>query len=254
MFSDESKFCLSFGNQGPRVWRKRGEAHNPRCLKSIVKFPQSVMVLGFSFDPPFKTSTPIKRPRMENSTDEINTTWSGTTKESATLESTYEPDITQEDSHKVCQPLYSAAKYMVYEDNLLDLFRKCPACMHTCTVNKFVIGTFVSITQICSQCVHKTQWNSQPYIKNVPAGNLHLSAAVAFTGASYIQVHKVLSALRLECMCPRTFFNHQKAFLVPTILWHWRSEQKTLVEQAKLSGKAIVLGGDMRADSPATFT
>ncbi len=45
MFSDESKF--SFGNQGPRVWRKRrGEAQNPRCLRSSVKFPQSVMVWG----------------------------------------------------------------------------------------------------------------------------------------------------------------------------------------------------------------
>ncbi len=43
MFSDESKFCISFGNQGPRVWRKRGEAQNPRCLRSSVKFPQSVM-------------------------------------------------------------------------------------------------------------------------------------------------------------------------------------------------------------------
>ncbi len=32
MFSDESQFCISFGNQGPRVWRKRGEAQNPRCL------------------------------------------------------------------------------------------------------------------------------------------------------------------------------------------------------------------------------
>ncbi len=40
MFSDESKFCISFGNQGPRVWRKRGEAQNPRCLRSSVKFPQ----------------------------------------------------------------------------------------------------------------------------------------------------------------------------------------------------------------------
>ncbi len=44
MFSDQSTFCISFGNQGPRVWRKRGEAHNPRCLRSSVKFPQSVMV------------------------------------------------------------------------------------------------------------------------------------------------------------------------------------------------------------------
>ncbi len=39
LFSDESKFCISFGNQGPRVWRKSGEAQNPSCLKSSVKFP-----------------------------------------------------------------------------------------------------------------------------------------------------------------------------------------------------------------------
>ncbi|KAI2650568.1 Transposable element Tcb2 transposase [Labeo rohita] len=46
MFSDESKVYISFENQGPRVWRKRGEAQNPCCLRSSVKFPQSVMVWG----------------------------------------------------------------------------------------------------------------------------------------------------------------------------------------------------------------
>jgi len=44
LFSDESTFCISFGNQGPRVWRKNGEAQNPCCLKSSVKFTQSVMI------------------------------------------------------------------------------------------------------------------------------------------------------------------------------------------------------------------
>ncbi len=44
LFSDESKCCISFGNQGPRVWRKSEEAQNPCCLKSSVKFPQSVMI------------------------------------------------------------------------------------------------------------------------------------------------------------------------------------------------------------------
>ncbi len=44
LFSDESKFCISIGNQGPRVWRKGGEAHSPSCLKSSVKLPQSVMI------------------------------------------------------------------------------------------------------------------------------------------------------------------------------------------------------------------
>ncbi len=44
LFSDVSKFCISFGNQGPRVWRKGGEVYSPSCLKSSVKFPQSVMI------------------------------------------------------------------------------------------------------------------------------------------------------------------------------------------------------------------
>ncbi len=38
LFSDESKFCISFGNKGPRVWRKGGETHIPSYLKSSVKF------------------------------------------------------------------------------------------------------------------------------------------------------------------------------------------------------------------------
>ncbi len=35
LFSDESKFCISFGNQGPRVWRKGGESHSPSCLHCL---------------------------------------------------------------------------------------------------------------------------------------------------------------------------------------------------------------------------
>ncbi len=46
LFTDESKFCISFGNQSPRVWTKGGEAHSPSSLKTSVKFPQSVMIRG----------------------------------------------------------------------------------------------------------------------------------------------------------------------------------------------------------------
>ncbi len=46
LFSDESKFCISFGNQDPRVWRKAGKVHSPSCLKFSVKFPKSVMIWG----------------------------------------------------------------------------------------------------------------------------------------------------------------------------------------------------------------
>ncbi len=43
LFSDESKCSISFGNQGPRIWRKSGYAQNPCCLKSSVKF-HTVMI------------------------------------------------------------------------------------------------------------------------------------------------------------------------------------------------------------------
>lgn len=43
-FSHQSKFCISFGNQCPRVCREYGDAQNPRCLKFSVKFRQSVMI------------------------------------------------------------------------------------------------------------------------------------------------------------------------------------------------------------------
>ncbi len=46
LFSDESQFCIYFVNQGSRVWRKGEEAHSTSCLKSSVKFPQSVMIWG----------------------------------------------------------------------------------------------------------------------------------------------------------------------------------------------------------------
>ncbi len=53
--SFQMKVILHFiGNQGPRVWRKSGEAQNPCCLKSSVKFhsqwwfglPCHLLVLG----------------------------------------------------------------------------------------------------------------------------------------------------------------------------------------------------------------
>ncbi len=42
LFSDKSKFCITFGNQVLET----GEAHNPSSLKSSVKFSKSVMIWG----------------------------------------------------------------------------------------------------------------------------------------------------------------------------------------------------------------
>ncbi len=39
-----SQFCFSFGKSRSGVWRKTGEAQNPSCLKSSVKFLKPVMI------------------------------------------------------------------------------------------------------------------------------------------------------------------------------------------------------------------
>ncbi len=38
LFSDESKFCISFGNQGPRVWRKVGKLRAQVAWSPVLSF------------------------------------------------------------------------------------------------------------------------------------------------------------------------------------------------------------------------
>ena len=49
--------------------------------------------------------------------------------------------------------MYSAKKYIVFEDNLLQLLNTCPTCTRKCTVEKHVVGTFLSVTQVIKLCV-----------------------------------------------------------------------------------------------------
>ncbi len=45
-FQMRASFVFHLETKVLRVWRKGGEAHSPSCLKSSVKFPQSVMIWG----------------------------------------------------------------------------------------------------------------------------------------------------------------------------------------------------------------
>ncbi|KAG1925404.1 hypothetical protein F2P79_025564 [Pimephales promelas] len=129
---------------------------NPTNRKDGVK----ATLLGIGA--PCLTSTPIKRPRMEDTVFDESSTYTS----NQCSDVTYEPDVTQESVEKVCQPSYKARKYMVYEENLLQLFRKCQACCHTGTVEKFVNGTFVSITQ--TDTMSRTETTFPPLKATVP--------------------------------------------------------------------------------------
>lgn len=62
-------------------------------------------------------------------------------------------------------------KHFVHEEQLLELFRRCPACTGHCSVDTTTIGTLLLVTQRCSQCEHNNQWSSQP-MNRIPEGNL----------------------------------------------------------------------------------
>ncbi|XP_055747280.1 zinc finger protein 14-like [Salvelinus fontinalis] len=78
--------------------------------------------------------------------------------------------------------VYMARKYVVYEDCLLPLFKTCPVCRSSCSIDKFIQDTLLTINQFCNHCDHRSQWKSQPF--NLPARYLSSSAAATSTGTT----------------------------------------------------------------------
>ncbi|XP_021421315.2 zinc finger protein 329 isoform X2 [Oncorhynchus mykiss] len=78
--------------------------------------------------------------------------------------------------------VYMARKYVVYEDCLLPLFKTCPVCRGSCSIDKFIQDTLLTINRFCNHCDHRSQWKSQPF--NLPAEYLSPSAAKVSTGTT----------------------------------------------------------------------
>lgn len=73
----------------------------------------------------------------------------------------------------------------------MELFEVCPVCHRSCHIRSQRIGTFLCVEQLCHHCQFSRKWNSQPILGSTPAGNLHLSAAVYLSGASFFTIEKV---------------------------------------------------------------
>ena len=105
-------------------------------------------------------------------------------------------------------PVYQQKKYVIFEDSLMELFYRCEMCGKGGTFVK-VIGTFIRLKQSCKRCDHVREWDSQPFLKNIPAGNILLSASILFGGGlpsqvirSYAHTHPIMIAMLLHtCTC-----------------------------------------------------
>ncbi|XP_063740279.1 uncharacterized protein LOC134864887 [Eleginops maclovinus] len=112
------------------------------------------------------------------------------------------------------------------------------------------VGTQLQVTIQCGGCGNQGLWNSQPFFGRTAAGNVLLSAAILFSGATVTKVLRVLSRLGVAVMSERSFFRHQDQVLFKAVKRVWGEQQFAMLCLLQAEGEPIVCGGDGRADTP----
>ena len=141
--------------------------------------------------------------------------------------------------------------YLVFETSLLLLFTMCVYCGNAITkVKKKIMGSFLHITQWCEKCKRKRMWDSQPYIGNIPAGNILASASILYSGSLPSKALHIFKILNCSMITSRSFFYHQSKYLQPSVHSVWVEHQKKLLAFFKEENRQLIVAGDGRSDSP----
>ncbi|XP_024147228.1 uncharacterized protein LOC112158213 isoform X3 [Oryzias melastigma] len=111
-------------------------------------------------------------------------------------------------------------------------------------------GTMLCVLWTCKSCKKVTKWKSQPLVGDIPLGNILLSVAILSTGALATKVIRMFQNMKVACISKRTFFRHQKDYLLPSITHLWAEQQAWLIACLQAEQRGIVLAGDGRSDSP----
>ena len=149
-------------------------------------------------------------------------------------------------------PAHQQKLFLVAESSLFELFRFCPVCRSECdsTINSR-IGTKITMTQKCPSCSFSKCWDSQPSVGDIsPVGNIMMSSAILFGGASPAKVLRVMKHMNVPTIAYSTFMQHQRTYLHPGVERTYRQQQSILLNDIKAEGREVILGGDGRCDSP----
>ena len=97
-------------------------------------------------------------------------------------------------------------KYLVFESHLLGLFTQYRSCHQHCT-DKIAhqLGSLVCVKQECSHCRYIWTWNSQPFIKDIPAGNILLSVSILLSGSSPAKALRMLKHVNMVSIKEKDF-------------------------------------------------
>ncbi len=145
----------------------------------------------------------------------------------------------------------SEKKYIVFESQLLELFDKCPECASDSFGEVVSVqGTLVKIHQRCTVCDAERIWDSQPYIRKMPVGNLLLSGAILVSGSLPSQALRMLNFLNVAVISRVTYHEHQTRYTIPAVLGCWTDEQASVLEAVRQLDGGLHIAGDGRSDSP----
>ena len=68
----------------------------------------------------------------------------------------------------------------------------------------------------------------------------------------FFSCQQVFKAMELQLFQYDTFCRHARSFIEPAVIHHWNTLQDVTLQQLSQESKVIV-GGDMRADSPGVY-
>ncbi|XP_075692943.1 uncharacterized protein LOC142660246 [Rhinoderma darwinii] len=145
-------------------------------------------------------------------------------------------------------------KFIVFESCLKKLIMMIPCmsetkCMSPLTqYRKETIGSYLSIEVRCRSGHTSYLWESQPRHGYQPLGNVLLSAAVLFSGSSFLKSQHMFKLLNLKSIDKSTYYKNQSMYLFPAINHHWREEQKAVIQSVQ--EKPLCLAGDQQLDNP----
>ncbi|XP_063052185.1 uncharacterized protein LOC134446823 [Engraulis encrasicolus] len=167
-----------------------------------------------------------------------------------------EDPVTEPDTPPVPPPESPPAGrvFLVFWECLVTLFSawcSCGLCpSRSLSWQCKEVGTLLQVTIRCEDCGNQGQWNTQPFFGRTAAGNVLLSAAILFSGATVTKVLRVLSRLGVAVISERSFFRHQDQVLFKAVKRLWSEQQLGMLCLLQAEGEPIVCGGDGRADTP----